>query len=312
MVTIKPSKLVKGDLIGIISPAGPAYGEKKTILSQGLKYLENCGYKIKSGNHYLNEYGYLAGSDNQRLHDLHNMFSDKKVKAVFCTRGGYGSGRLLDKIDYDLIKNNPKIIVGYSDITALQLAIFAQTGLVSLSGPMPAIELGKPMNSLTEASLWNALHGHPVHDINLDDPPIKIIKPGRCKGRLIGGCLSIFVNLLGTPFIPNMNNAVLLLEEIGENWYKIDRNLTHLKNAGILKKINGLILGDFVNCSSGNGNSLDFEQILNDLLEQYDIPIVANVPYGHGISKFTMPIGCQIEIDTSTKKIHFLEAAVKQ
>ncbi len=315
MMTIrKPAKLVSGDCIGVISPASPPHGEKKEQYGRGLQYLLDRGFRIKEGRHVFKEFGYLAGTDDERIEDLNAMFADPQVQAIICSRGGYGTPRLLDKIDYTAVKKHPKILVGYSDITSLQLALFARTGLVSFSGPMVAVEMGKGIQPLTEKMFWPLLTStrRLAMKARIDGMEPVLYRSGIAEGRLLGGCLSLIAPLLGTPYQPDFRGAILVLEDIGEEVYGIDRYLVQLKYAGVLKQIKGLVLGQFLDTIDPDKTmpDLTLEQVIREYTHDLAIPILANFPYGHNDIKYTMPIGCRVRLDASRKTLTMLEAGV--
>jgi len=281
-------------------------------LTRGIEYLQQRGFQVTIGEHVSAERGYLAGSDEARARDLNAMFADVEVDAIFCTRGGYGTPRLLDQIDYAAIKANPKILVGYSDITALQLAMFRNAQLVTFSGPMVAVEMWKGMDPFTERHFWQTLT-EPTTKARLTAPngAMKIVKGGQVRGRLLGGCLSLICSLLGSEFLPDFRDAILILEDRGEEPYKIDRMLTQLRLAGILYQIRGLILGQFVECDPKSSSpSLSFDEVVTDLTADLDIPIVAEFPYGHLDVKYTIPIGVEAGLNADEGFLEILESPV--
>ena len=225
---IRPPRLRPGDQIGVISPAGPV---NRSDLQPGLRLLESSGFRVLVAPHVYNRRGYLAGDDEARLADLHAMFQDKDIKAIFCARGGYGSLRLLSKIRYDLIKESPKIFVGYSDITALLMAIYKKTGLVTFHGPMFR-ELALRSQENWE-SLLGLLSSKQLVKLSLTEGSAFI--NGRATGPLIGGNLSLICHLLGTPFFPSLDGCILFIEEKGEALYRLDRMITHLALSKKLK-----------------------------------------------------------------------------
>ncbi len=308
----KPKKLKKGDLIGLIAPASAP--EEPFKINSAVKYFESLGYRVETGENINKQLGYLAGSDEERLSDLHLMFKNKEVKAVFCLRGGYGSGRLLDKIDYKLIKNNPKIFVGYSDITALQMALFAKTGLISFAGPMPVIDFAENISSFTEENFWKLLTSNAKPGrVNLPDGEnLYKLSKGIAKGKIVGGNLSILTSLAGTPYLPDFKNNILLIEETGEVPYRIDRMLNQLKLANIINKTAGIILGTFTDC-----NELDPEKItltLGEVIDHYfcniDKPVVYNFKHGHIKDNLTVPIGIKVKLNASRQFVEYEESAV--
>ena len=248
MGIIKPKKLKPGDVIGIISPASSP--DDLTKINSGVQYLEKLGYRVEVGKNVGSHEGYLAGSDAQRLTDLHEMFKNKQIKAIFSIRGGYGSGRLLDKIDYKLIRNNPKIFVGYSDINALQLAFFTKTGLITFAGPMVAVDFHDEVSAFTEEVFWRTITSDKKIG-KLQNPrkeKFYLLNKGRAAGRILGGNLTLLNSLLGTEYLPKLKGAILLLEDIHEAPYRIDRMLNQLRLAKVFKQISGVMLGHFVDC----------------------------------------------------------------
>lgn len=308
-----PLRLQRGDTIGVISPAGALNAERRERLQRGLAYLRQQGFHIQEGQSLREQHGYLAGTDEQRALDINAMFANPEIKAIFCTRGGYGITRLLDRIDYDSVRESPKILLGYSDITALQMALFAKTGLITFSGPMVAIEMGEPLPEPTHRELWNLLMQPREHVFaaQLNNQSFHTYISGRAKGRLLGGCLSVLVSLLGTSYLPDMTHALLLLEDIGEDLYKIDRYLSQLKHAGVLQRIAGVVLGQFVNIHPDeNHNPVEFNDLISYYLTPLQIPVIGNFPYGHVPLKYTLPLGCRVQLDTEAGSLQLLEAGV--
>jgi len=296
---IKAPRLRRGDRIGIISPAGPV---SESDLQPGLKILTSSGFKVCLAPHVYDNMGYLAGEDEVRLKDLHDMFLDPSIKAIFCARGGYGSLRLIDKIDYDLIKNNPKIIVGYSDITALFLAIYEKTGLISFHGPM--------VRDLTKNSgrnwehLLRVVSSAKSLELNMTDTSALI--PGKAKGPLIGGNLSLISHLVGTPFLPSLDGCILFIEDRGEPVYRLDRMLAHLVLSGHLKQLSGLITGQFEAC----GDTAAISGLLMDTVSDLHIPLATGLGVGHGQKNLTLPLGIKTELDTERMTLTFMEGGV--
>ena len=284
---IKPPRLSKGDRIGIISPAGPV---SASDLQPGLDMLESAGFRVHLAPHVYDKNDYLAGEDDARLEDLHAMLQDPETKAVFCTRGGYGSLRLLDKIRYDLIKKAQKIIVGYSDITALLMAIHKKTGLITFHGPMVR-GLAHDENRNWK-SLLRLLSSHDPMKIVLDD--CSVLMPGKATGPLIGGNLSLICHLLGTPFLPSFDGCILFIEDRGEALYRLDRMLTHLALTGKLKGLAGLIAGRFEEC----GDNANVNILLTRLATRLGIPLVAGFPIGHGERNLALPLGQTAVLNT--------------
>ncbi len=248
MKTLKPPRLRKGDLIGIVSPAStPATQEK---VDNGVRYLEGLGYRVKIGRHVMAQYGYLAGTDKERAEDLNDMLRDPAVRAVFALRGGYGTPRILDLLDYLAARRDPKILVGYSDITGLQLAFLRKAGLVTFSGPMVAVEMWDHIDPFTEENFWRVITSTSRVGClqNPDDQPVTAYHKGWASGILIGGNFSLLTSLMATPYLPNLRKAILVLEDVDEAPHRVDRMFAQLRHAGVLKNIAGLVLGSFTDC----------------------------------------------------------------
>ncbi|MFA7419419.1 MAG: LD-carboxypeptidase [Melioribacteraceae bacterium] len=313
MAIVKPKKLKHGEVIGIISPASSP--DDLTRINRGVTYLEKLGYRVEVGKNVGLKEGYLAGSDKQRLDDLHDMFKNKNVRAIFSVRGGYGSGRLLDKIDYNLIKKNPKIFVGYSDINALQSAFFTKTGLISFAGPMVAVDFHDEVSPFTEEIFWRTITSDKkigkLH--NPRNEKFFTLNKGRGAGRIIGGNLSLLTSLMGTEYFPKMKDAILLLEDIGEAPYRVDRMLNQLRLAKFFKQIKGVILGHFVDCVENDPSKASFT--LNEVIIQYfpsqlKLPVLYNVKHGHIKDNITIPYGVKCTLNASLGFIEITENAV--
>jgi len=296
---IKPPRLRPEDLIGIISPAGPV---DESELQPDLELLESSGFRIHVAPHVYDRHDYLAGDDEARLSDLHAMFKDRKIKAIFCARGGYGTLRLLDKIDYDLIREHPKIIVGYSDITALLMAINKKTGLVTFHGPM--VRGFSSLHSSSRKGLFKLISSDQPVSFN----PIagNSLISGRAKGPLMGGNLSLICYVVGTSFLPSLAGCILFIEDKGEPLYRIDRMLTHLSLAGQLKGIAGLIGGEFMEC--GDPSAVD--DLLNTAASDLKIPLITGFSVGHGLKNTALPLGIPAQLDTDSMTLSTLEPCV--
>ena len=221
---------------------------------------------------------------------------------------------IVQYLDKKIIRKNPKIFVGYSDVTSLGLALLKKSGLISFSGPMVAVEMGKGIDPFTESMFWQTLKSTDPIGI-LENPanlPIKVINPGKARGRLLGGCLSLINVVMGTPYCPDFNNAILFIEDIGEEPYAVDRYLAQFKMAGILDQISGLVLGQFVDCVSKEPDkpSLKLDQVFDDYFSDLNIPVLANFAYGHVPVKHTLPTGVKAELDTDRGGLIITEGAV--
>lgn len=293
-MNIKPPRLNPGDEIGIIAPAGPV---TPTELSPCIDLLTSMGYGVRPSTHLYHKKEYLAGEDDARLEDLHLMFRNDHIKAIFCARGGYGCLRLLDKIDYHLIRENPKVIIGYSDITALLLAILNESGIVTFHGPVVR-DLSREMD-LDSFFRPIASQGPLAMDLSRG----VTLVPGETRGILLGGNLSLISHLIGTPYMPSLHGRILFIEEKGEPLYKIDRMLTYLKLSGLFQNLSGLILGHFENC----GDVSAIHRLFRDIGIASNIPICSGLPVGHGKENLTIPIGVQANLDTIKMNLTIFE-----
>lgn len=313
MRIIKPQKLLLGDTVGIIAPASPPKDAKRIDLA--VEVLCDLGFKVKLGKSIRKRAGYLAGSDGDRLNDLHSMFKDRSVKAIIALRGGYGSTRLLEGIDFDLVKRNPKIFSGFSDITALQLAFLAQAGLLSFNGPnaLSGFSPESVDTSLTIASflrlvLSDAKGAELGEGFNLR--AVKTIHPGRSEGHLIGGNLSLLCSLVGTPYLPKFNGAILFLEDVAEHFYRIDRMISHLKNASVFDGVRGIVLGHWAECGGKRAPESQTYRFFKDLFGWFKGPIIYSYPFGHIDNFCTMPQGLRVRLDGGQRTVKLLESAV--
>lgn len=312
MRIVKPKKLTKGDLIGIISPASTP--EDLTRIEKGVAYFESLGYHVEVGPNVGKTRGYLAGTDEERLEDLHYMFSNKHVKAVICARGGYGSARLLDKINYNMIRQNPKIFVGYSDINALQMAFYQKAKLVTFGGPMVATDFADEMNSVVEENFWSIITStKKIGKIcNPHEEKFYVLNKGRGEGRILGGNLSVLISMMGTDYLPQLKDSILLLEEINEAPYRIDRMFNQFRLAKYFRQVKGVILGRFVDCyeSDTAKRTLTLNEVIADYFTNLKVPVLYNVKYGHIKDTIMIPFGVKCKVNSSRGFIEFMEGAV--
>ena len=314
---LKPARLKPDAIVGIVSPAGATFErDDLDIVQDAVKAL---GLIPKLSPHLLDRYGYLAGQDKDRAADLNQMFADSKVTAILPIRGGWGCSRMLPYLDYNIIRQNPKIIVGFSDITALTLAIYARTGMITFHGPNG---LTSWKTKQTEYFRRVLFAGESMTFQNLKDGDdedrlmqvkyrIKTINPGIAKGRLIGGNLSVLSGIVGSPYLPDLKGAILFLEETNENIYRIDRMMTHLKIAGVFDKLAGFIFGQCPGCApDADYGSLTLEEVILDHIKPLAIPAWSGAMIGHIEPILTLPIGLEVEIDSRLGTIRMLESAV--
>ncbi len=306
---IKPARLNPGDKVGLIAPGSPIPRKR---IEQAQQTVLALGYQPVLGKFVFEKHGYLAGTDQQRLEDFHAMFENPAIKAIWCIRGGYGCTRLLPMIDYDLVKNNPKILIGYSDITALHLAIHRSTGLVTFHGPVAS---SKP-TSYTLDGLKRALLANGSTDIysfsgsHSPYPRPYTISKGSSTGILMGGNLSLLAALAGTEWSPSYQDKLVFLEDIGEKPYRIDRMLVQLFQATDLSRAAGIVLGVFLDCEADKDeNSLTLAETLDDHFRPLEIPSCYGFTFGHIDDQCTLPVGIEATFDAEDKRITLLESA---
>ena len=313
MKPLKPSRLRPGDLIGLVSPASPIADPSR--IDKGVRYLESLGYRVEIAPSVLKNHGYLAGTDEERAGDLHAFFARKDVRAIMCIRGGYGTPRLLRLIKYRLIASNPKIFVGYSDLTSLQLAIWKRTGLVQFHGPMVGVDMADEMDAFTEGLFWQTVTAASrVGTIALPDPQPTALTGGKARGRLLGGNLALLVSSMGTRYFPDLRDALLYLEDIGEEPYRVDRMLFQLLNAGILHGVSGILAGQFTDCGPKDTTKPSFsvDEVFRQIADLTGRPFLARLPFGHESRKMTIPLGITARVDASRGTIEYLESAVSR
>lgn len=312
---IKPARLREGATIALIAPSSPPSAEK---LAKGIANLNNFGFKIIEGKNLRAQNGYLAGSDADRLADLHWAFQDTQIDAVWCIRGGYGSARLLPDIDYRLIKNNPKPFIGYSDVTALHLAIHQRTGLVTFHGPVAASEFQEDtLQHLRSVVMEPAIPYQitaPDHNESFEGIEYQpfTITNGGATGALTGGNLALLAALAGTPCEPKFKNKIVFLEDVGEQPYCLDRMLTQLLQATDLKLAAGIVLGVFNECQpKPDSPSLSLPDALRFCLGGLGIPVVYGFPFGHVKHQVTFPYGITAQLNADKRVLTLLDNAVE-
>lgn len=312
---IKPNRLKKGDQVGLITPGSYA---PEPAVKKAIKNLTSLGLKVVKGKYLNVKRGYNAGTDAQRLEDIHNMFANPAIKAIWCVRGGYGCTRLLPNLDYELIRNNPKILIGFSDITALSNAIFQQTGLVGFHGPLGSSTIGPYDMEHIKAILFDGKSNHVIeltkHPNNQTSKSFDnfTIKKGKTRGTLAGGNLTVLTAMAGTPYALRTSNTLLFLEDIGEKPYRIDRMITQLRQSANVKGIKGIALGIFDDCEADpEDESLTLKETLFDRFDDLNIPVQYGYPFGHIKHQCVFPVGIEAELDTGQKTIRLLENAVQ-
>jgi muramoyltetrapeptide carboxypeptidase len=312
MALIKPHRLKDDSTIGIIAPAGPP---DKSRLKKGVRFIEDRGFRVRVFPQVKRKTGYLAGDDAARAEAVNEAFADRGINAIFCARGGYGSLRILPRLDFRTIKANPKIFLGYSDITVLLLSIYRATGLVTFHGPMPAVELGRLKRPYTMESLFGSLQRkNPAGEIKkAKGYRISRINSGKVSGRIVGGNLCLMARLIGTGLLPSFRNRLVFFEDTEEEPYRIDGYLSQLLQTTDFGQAAGYIIGEFTRTESKYGQSAGWtvRQVINDYFRGMKKPCIYGFPCGHGREKITIPMGIKVSLDADKRKVVFEEAGVK-
>jgi muramoyltetrapeptide carboxypeptidase len=300
MSLLKPNRLHTGDTVGVIAPASPP---NQKYLEKGIEFLKGLGLRVKVGKSVEKIYGYLAGIDEERLEDLHAMFLDSEVKAIFCACGGYGTGRLAANIDYEIIRANPKIFWGYSDITFLHTAIRQETGLITFHGPMLGSDIGKEETYTYSKQGFQQLFKPTDVSYTERFSPLETLVEGVASGELVGGNLSLLVSTLGTPFEIDTTGKILFIEDVNEEPRSVDRMLNQLKMAGKLDEVVGIVIGDFCDCTSKRELSLTLEEVINHYVLSANKPSLKGFMIGHCNPHISIPLGVKADLNTSNRSL---------
>jgi len=309
---IRPKALKKGDTIGLISASGATPPEK---FLPAVKSIEKLGFNVVAGETCRARHGYLAGSDELRACEVNQMFSDSNIDGIFCIRGGYGATKILPLLDFDMIKANPKVFAGYSDVTALHIVFNQQCGFVTYHTPMPSTEFIRPeMDEYTWNSFIESVTATERTDYYLKNPPgrtMTTLADGKATGQLIGGNLTLVTASLGTPYEIDTRGKILFLEDIDESEQRVDRMLTQLKLAGKLDGVAGILLGAWTNCGPENPQrpeySLSLRTIFQEILVPCNKPIIMDVTCGHCLPTMSLPLGRTIAMDAVNQTIKVIE-----
>lgn len=319
MPTIKPKALRQGDAIGVVVPAGPLNRER---IDRALTRVRDRGFRIKTYGDIYRTRSYLAGDDATRAAELMEAFADPETTAVWCARGGYGVMRMLHRVDFNVIRNNPKIFVGFSDITALHIPIQRRTGLISFHGPNLQDGFGKPdeMSAANQTALWRLLladqqspiaSGYTYDFSDVKDSSLQTIRGGTAEGELTGGNLAMLNSTMGTPDEVDTAGRILFLEDVSERLYRIDRYLTQLRLAGKFDSVAGVLLGSF---SYDEGDDADKPNDVAAFIEEFfagmNVPVLAGFPAGHDQYNLTLPMGGRIKLDADRRTVTLLENCV--
>ena len=314
----RPKALRAGDRVAVVSPAGPLHPRRRAELDRGMELLRSWGLEPELAPHALDENGYLAGTDADRARDLQQAFEDERVRGVLCTRGGYGVTRILPLLDFRPLADDPKPVLGYSDITALLAAIHRTTGVIGLHGPMVATPdstaMGKAMTEQQRRLLFDTARPAPLPGSDLGAPAHALVA-GRGEGELVGGNLTLVCALIGTPWEIATAGRILFLEDVGEAPYRVDRMLTQLRTAGFLDDVAGVWLGDFHEEDTPVASlTPEMARVLQDRLGDLDVPVVSGLPFGHRPESWTLPVGGRAEVraddPAAVPKLRLLEPAV--
>jgi len=313
---VKPHRLRPGDTVGLIEPAG--FTDDAFDLELLMETVRAMGLVPKAAKHLVQRYGYLAGRDADRAADVQAMFADADVRAVFAVRGGWGCARILPHLDFARIRANPKLLVGFSDITALHLAFAARAGFVTIHGPNAASSWPRFSWDAFRAVAFDGATPTLVNPEGREDRlvqrsgRIRTFRGGRATGRLLGGNLTVLSTLMGTPWLPDFDGAILFLEDVSEQPYRIDRMLTQLSLSGVLGKVAGVVFGQCTDCgpSGASYGGFTLSEVLQQHLGALKVPAFQGGLFGHVASQFSLPVGCRAEIDADAGTIRLLEAAV--
>lgn len=299
----RPRALLPGGTIAVVAPAGPS---DRARIEAAARRIGARGYRVTIADNVDHRwFGYLAGDDDERVAEL-NRYLRSDVDAIFCARGGYGAMRILDRIDFDALRANPRPVVGFSDITAIHQAIAVRCGIGSFHGPMLNLDFFEGLSDENEQWLWSMLRG----DAPLTHcfAPEQVVCDGEAEGVLFGGCLSLTVSLTATPYDFWIDDGIWFFEDVDESLYRVDRMLTHLRLSGRLKKIRGVLIGKLKGC----GSEAELQALLLDFFASLQIPVVRDLPFGHHGNNLVMPIGAPARLSARDGTLTIVQAAVQR
>lgn len=316
--TLLAPRLRPGDTLGLVSPANATY--EREPLQIAIEALQALGFKVKVGTHARARYGHFAGTDAQRASDINTFFADDAVAGLIAVTGGSGCNRIIDKLDYALIRAKPKFFGGFSDLTALVNGIQRQTGLVTFHCPVAESEWNdfsvahfKAMVMQAQAPLLRNPTGERGDNLVQTQDRIMTLRPGKARGRLVGGNLSVLASLAGSPYMPVCRGGVLFLEDINEYIYRVDRMLSTLRLCGALDGLAGVVIGKFTKCEPGEGKygTLTLDEVFDDYFLPLNVPVFRGAMIGHIRRKFTIPVGLGVEMDADAGTLQLLGPAVQ-
>lgn len=306
---IKPPRLKKGAVVGLVSPSGPVMSRRR--FNEGKRFLESLSFKVKLGKHVLKKRGYMAGTDKERASDINDLFADEDIDAIFCTTGGMCANRILPLIKYDMIRKHPKIFVGFSNNSILLNSILTRSRMVTFHGPVVEWDFRWHLTPYTKKYMVRALGSVEAIGVVRELSKWQFLREGVAAGRLIGGNLRTLQSLIGTEYEPDWKDALFFWEAINLEPCDIDAKLTHFKLAYVFEKISGMIVGKLVGCESRYyKKSLKITDVIVDVCKEYDFPILYNVDLGHNKNKITIPIGVKAVIDSSKRLFSINETGV--
>jgi muramoyltetrapeptide carboxypeptidase len=295
---LRPNRLRPGDTVALVSPSGPVPPER---LAAAVEVITGWGLLPRVYPHGLARHGYFGGTDEQRLGDLNAALADPQVRAVLCTRGGYGMQRIVDQVDFDAVRADPKLVLGFSDITALHLSLWQHARLATVHGPVAA-QFDKGADSITALGARRALMTDDAIVVAADpaEPTVAVRTSGRAQGPLLGGNLAMLTSTIGTPHLPDLTGAILLIEDVGEFPYRVDRMLTHLSRSGILDAVAGIAVGQFTDCA--DGWPVTAADVLAERLLGTGLPVLGGLPIGHGDQHYAVGLGVDsiLDVDAGT------------
>lgn len=314
---VRPPRLAQGSRVALVAPAGPLL--ERDDLARAEELCRALGYRPVLGRNAYAKYGYLAGTDDERLDDLNWALTSRDVDAVWCIRGGFGMTRILDRVDYDGFGRSPRPVIGYSDITALLLALHHHTGVVTFHGPiartaMPPFSRWHFDRVLTQVGSAGQLGriAPPADVLVPQKDRLVTLAPGRAEGPLVGGNLTLLQTLIGTRHMPSLEGAILFLEDVGEDLYSVDRMLAHLRMAGALSKIAGVAIGRFTEMDRNSGDgALGYDEVLSTYFLPLGVPVAYGFPVGHIDDQWTVPVGVRARLDATSQDVWVTEAAVQ-
>ncbi|RUO62198.1 S66 peptidase family protein [Pseudidiomarina insulisalsae] len=310
-----PKRLKVGDTVRMVAPASAVQDRHHVLIAK--ESFEALGFKVQLGEHVFGRYGYLSGTDQQRAEDVNNAFADDSVDAVIAVRGGWGCNRILPLLDYDMIRSNNKVLLGYSDITSLMNALYVKTGMVSFHGP-------------NGFSYWADFQAQQFRDVIMDGKSTTMrnykekeetltmmsnrtttVNSGKAQGVLVGGNLTVLTSLCGTPYFPDLSGKILMLEDVGENIYRIDRFLSQLQLAGHLDDVAGIVFGHCTECDPGGGfGSFTLHEVFEHYFKPLGVPTYTGAQFGHIRDNHILPVGHVVELDADDATVRLIGSAV--